>query len=104
VRRLGAADTIDYTTTDTIAETLRRYPRGVDVAFNLALDGPAVVHATGAVRPGGRLVSSRPIWDRSGFRGDIAVASPFLSAEPEDLEELGARAASGALPVEVSEV
>jgi NADPH:quinone reductase-like Zn-dependent oxidoreductase len=104
VRGLGAADTIDYTTTDTIAETLRRHPGGVDLLFNLALDGPAIVHAASAVRPGGRLVSARPIWDKSEFRDDVTVASPFLSAEPGDLEELGARAASGALPVEVSEL
>jgi NADPH:quinone reductase-like Zn-dependent oxidoreductase len=104
VRRLGAADTIDYTTTDTIAETLRRHPRGVDVVFNLALDGPDIVHAAGAVRAGGRLVSAPPVWDKGAFRDDIAVASPFLSAEPGDLEELGARAASGALPVEVAEL
>jgi NADPH:quinone reductase-like Zn-dependent oxidoreductase len=54
--------------------------------------------------PGGRLVSARPIWDKEIFGADIGVDSPFLAAEPGDLDDLGAKAVSGALPVEVSRV
>jgi NADPH:quinone reductase-like Zn-dependent oxidoreductase len=104
VRGLGAAETIDYTATDTIGETLRRHPRGVDVLFNLVLDGPAMVDAARVVRRGGRLVSARPIWEKDVFGGEIGVESPFLAAEPGDLDDLGTKVVSGALPVEVSRV
>jgi NADPH:quinone reductase-like Zn-dependent oxidoreductase len=104
VRGLGAAETIDHTSADTIDETLRRHACGVDVLFNLVHDGDAIVRAARAVRSGGRLVTARPVFDTSPFRDDVAVASVFLTAEPGDLDDLGRRAASGALHVEVRRV
>jgi NADPH:quinone reductase-like Zn-dependent oxidoreductase len=53
IRDLGAADVIDYRTADTIAETLRRHPGGVDAMVNLALPGPVLVDAGRAIRPRG---------------------------------------------------
>ena len=43
VRDLGATEVIDYRTVDTVAETLRRHPGGVDAMVNLALPGPVLV-------------------------------------------------------------
>lgn len=104
VRGLGAAETVDHTAGDPVEETRRRHPDGVDVLFNLALDGQALADAARALRPGGRLVSARPIWDRSSVRSDVAVESPFLAAAPGDLADLAGKVVSGALRVEVQQV
>lgn len=104
VRGLGAAAIVDHTAGDPIEQAQRQQPDGVDVLFNLALDGTALVEAARALRPGGRLVSARPIWDRSSVRSDVAVESPLLAADPGDLAGLGRSVLSGAIPVEVQQV
>lgn len=105
VRRLGAAGTIDYTQGDTIAETCRRYPDGVDVIFNLIHDGEKQLPLAGALKSGGRLVSALPGPPQEAFgRADITVSAVFLAAEPGDLEDLGAKVVKGAIPVEISAV
>jgi NADPH:quinone reductase len=100
IRDLGAADVIDYRTVDTITETLRRYPGGVDAMVNLALPGPALVSASHAVRPGGRLLSvAFPSPEPSAFDGaSLTVHTVYSNAQPGDLDQLAAQAMNATLP------
>ncbi|MGW4798639.1 NADP-dependent oxidoreductase [Nonomuraea sp. NPDC004297] len=104
VRGLGATEVIDYRTADTVAETLRRHPGGVEAMVNLALPGPALVKASDAIRPGGHLLNvAYPSPDPAAFdRPDLTVRTVFSTARPGDLEELAARAMAGSLPATVS--
>ncbi|MEV6965894.1 NADP-dependent oxidoreductase [Hamadaea sp. NPDC051192] len=93
VRGLGATEVIDYRAVDTIAETLRRHPDGVDALVNLALPGPALVPASAVIRPGGQLVNvAFPSPDPSTFdRVDLSVQTVYSAARPGALDELAAR-------------
>ncbi len=54
-RQHGAADTIDYSQTDLKAELKRRYPAGIDVAYD-PVGGPFTEAAVRALAWGGRLL------------------------------------------------
>jgi len=103
VRGLGANEVIDYRAGDTVSETLRRRPAGVDAVINLALRGDALAGAARAIRPGGRLLSIVfPLPDPAALDGtDLAVETVFTSARPGDLDVLAGQALSGALPVTI---
>jgi NADPH2:quinone reductase len=104
VRDLGATEVIDYRTVDTVAETLRRHPAGVDAMVNLALPGPILVKASDAIRPGGHLLNvAFPSPDPSAFdRADLTVRTVYSTARPGDLDELAAQAMAGSLPATIS--
>jgi NADPH:quinone reductase-like Zn-dependent oxidoreductase len=104
VRDLGAADVIDYRSVDTIAETRRRHPDGVDTLINLALPGPALVEASRVLRPGGQLLNAAfPSPDPSAFDGtDLAVETAYSTARPGDLDRLAAYALDGTLTSTIS--
>lgn len=101
VRGLGAAEVIDYRAADTVADTLRRYPDGVDAVVNLALPGPALVKVAEVIKPGGRLLNAAfPSPDPADF--DCAVETVFSNARPGDLHQLAAQAMAGTLPSTIS--
>jgi NADPH:quinone reductase-like Zn-dependent oxidoreductase len=104
VRDLGAAEVVDYRTVDTVAETLRRYPEGIDAVVNSALPGTALVKVSHAIRPGGRLINvAFPSPEPSMFdRADLTVETVFSNARPGDLDQLAAQAMAGALPSTIS--
>ncbi|MFD9701555.1 NADP-dependent oxidoreductase [Lentzea sp. NPDC059081] len=104
VRDLGATEVIDYRTTNTITETLRRHPGGVDAMVNLVLPGPALVEASHAIRPGGHLLNvAFPSPDPSAFdRADLTVRTVYSTARAGDLDHLAAQALAGTLPSTVS--
>jgi len=104
VRELGATEVIDYRAVDIVAETLRRYPDGVDAVVNLALPGAALVKVGDVVRPGGCLLNAAfPAPDRSDFdRTDLTVETVYSNARPGDLDQLAAQAVAGALPSTIS--
>ncbi|TDV48818.1 NADP-dependent oxidoreductase [Actinophytocola oryzae] len=104
VRGLGATEVIDYRAADTVTETLRRHPGGVDAMVNLTLPGPALVGAARAIRSGGRLLNiAFPSPDAAAFdRADLTVRTVYSTAQPGDLEHLAARAVAGTLPSTVS--
>jgi NADPH:quinone reductase len=104
VRGLGAIEVIDYRTVDTVAETLRRYPGGVDAVANLALPGPALVKASHVIRPGGRLLNvAFPSPEPAAFdRADLTVTTVYSAASPGDLDHLAAQAMAGVLPATIS--
>jgi NADPH:quinone reductase-like Zn-dependent oxidoreductase len=97
VRSLGAVEAIDYRAVDTVTETLRRYPDGVDAVVNLALPGSALAKVKDVVRPGGQLFNvAFPSPD------DNAVRTVLSNARPGDLDQLAAQAVAGVLPSTVS--
>jgi NADPH:quinone reductase-like Zn-dependent oxidoreductase len=100
VRDLGAAEVIDYRAVDTVAETLRRYPEGVDAVVNLALPGAALVKVGDVIRSGGRLLNAAfPAPDLSAFdRTDLTVETIYSNARPGDLTQLAELAMAGVLP------
>ncbi|HEX4215428.1 MAG TPA: NADP-dependent oxidoreductase [Candidatus Dormibacteraeota bacterium] len=104
LRGLGAADVIDYRAADTVAETLRRYPDGVDAVVNLALPGAALVRVSEAIRPEGRLINAAfPSPDPADFeRADLTVETVLSHASPGDLDRLAAQAMTGVLPSTIS--
>ncbi|WP_405100366.1 NADP-dependent oxidoreductase [Micromonospora sp. NBC_01412] len=104
VRDLGAADVIDYRSVDTITETLRRHPRGIDTLINLALPGPALIEASRVLRPGGQLLNAAfPSPDPSAFDGaDLTVKTAYSTARPGDLGRLAAYALDGTLTSTIS--
>ncbi|MFI0349047.1 NADP-dependent oxidoreductase [Actinomadura sp. 9N407] len=100
LRGLGAAEVIDHRSADTVTETLRRHPEGVDALVNLALPGSALPAASRVLRPGGRLLNvASPGFDEAALgRDDITVRSLFTTARPGDLDRLAADAVAGILP------
>lgn len=101
---LGAAELIDYRTVDTVTETRRRHPEGVDTLVNLALPGPALVDASRVLRPGGRLVNAAfPSPDPAAFDGrNVTVETVYATARPGDLDRLAGYALDGTLPSTIS--
>jgi NADPH2:quinone reductase len=104
VRDLGATEVIDYRTVDTVAETVRRYPGGVDAVVNLALPGPALIEVSHAIRSGGRLLNvAFPSPEPSAFdRADLTVDTVYSTARRGDLDQLASLAMAGTLPATVS--
>lgn len=104
VRELGASDVIDYGSADTVAETVRRHPGGVDAVINLALGGADLVELSPAIRQGGRLLNvAFPSPEPSAFdRADLTVQTVYGSARAGDLDELAAQAVAGKLPNAIS--
>lgn len=102
VRGLGAADVVDYSTSD-VAEQLRaKAPDGLDAIIDLFNDAQAAAALASLVKPGGRIVSpiARGI-DQA--LADRPVSGHLVSAAPERAPELAELVTSGMLsvPVEV---
>ncbi|BCJ35956.1 NADPH:quinone reductase [Actinocatenispora thailandica] len=99
LRGLGAAEVVDHRAVDPVAETLRRYPDGIDTLVNLALPGPALVAASRVLRPGGRLLSAAfPSPDPALFAAGLTLATVYATAGPGDLALLARSALDGLLP------
>ncbi|GAB3962408.1 NADP-dependent oxidoreductase [Actinoallomurus acanthiterrae] len=95
LRGMGAAEMIDYLETDLVKEVLSRHPGGVDAVVNLALTGEEVITATGALRPGGRLLSTTP-----GTPSHPAVTTVMgtTNLKPDTMATIAAHALDGTLP------
>jgi NADPH2:quinone reductase len=102
VRDLGASDLIDYTAPETVAETMRLHPDGVDVVVDLVNAGEALFESARALRPGGRLISPLTGPGSEAFARDVKVSYVLLDAEPGDLAMLARRAIEGRQPVEIA--
>jgi NADPH:quinone reductase len=106
VRHLGATDVIDYLATDVVEETLDRHPGGVDAIVNLALQGEALIQASRALRPGGRLLSTTPgTPEPTTFARDditVTVVMDTTSVPPGTFPAIAARALDGTLPDSIS--
>ncbi|WP_020671324.1 NADP-dependent oxidoreductase [Amycolatopsis nigrescens] len=99
VRDLGAAEVIDYTGTDTVAETRRLRPDGVDLAVDLVTMGPALAGTAAAVRDGGRILS--PISMPATFERGVTAEFVDMTAAEGRLARLADEAANGGLVVEI---
>jgi NADPH:quinone reductase-like Zn-dependent oxidoreductase len=104
VRGLGAAELIDYRTLDTVTETRRRHPDGVNAVVNLALPGPALVEVSRVITSGGRLLNvAFPSPEPADFdRSDLTIRTVYSTAGPGDLDRLAAQAVAGVLPTTIS--
>lgn len=99
---LGATHALDYTSEDASELALAVHPEGVDGIVDLVNAGDAVLASARALRPGGRFAS--PLGGPEDLGRGIRAAYVSLTLLPGDLADLAARAASGALRVEVSRV
>jgi NADPH:quinone reductase len=100
VRSLGAGDVINYRTTDTAEETLRRYPGGVDAVVTTAM-GDRLADIAPALRPGGRLLSpafGSPRSIGAITRDDITAKVVYTAGQPDDLVDLANASRNGSLP------
>jgi len=104
LRHLGADDTVDYKSGDTIAQTLSRYPDGIDVVLDVISTGDAVVRDAEVLRAGGTIVSSLGGPSQNAFPAGVTVRYIQLTAQDGDLEELARRAADGTLNVEIGQI
>jgi NADPH:quinone reductase-like Zn-dependent oxidoreductase len=99
---LGAAHALDYTSDDTAELARALHPQGVDAVIDLVSSGGAVLESARALRDGGRFAS--PLQGPKDLGRGIQASYVSLTLLPGDLQDLAARAASGALRVEVSRV
>lgn len=101
LRDLGADDLIDYGASDTITQTVQRYPSGVDVVFDLVNTGEAVLRDAEVLRESGTLVSSLSGPEQDAFGKSVNVRYIQLAAQDGDLDDLARRAGEGSLRVEI---
>lgn len=101
VRSLGAEEVVDYTSGDPIAEVRRRHPGGIDAVIDLISTGEKLLAVAAAIRDGGTLVSPLFGPDQSAFPKGVTIHYIQMKPEAGDLDELGKRAASGQLHVEI---
>jgi NADPH:quinone reductase-like Zn-dependent oxidoreductase len=95
VRSLGAADTIECTTADQVADALAAHP-DVDLLVDLVgFDEPYFITAAGS---GGTIVTAHP-----GPHG-LGIPRIAISAEPGDLAALAQRTLDGRQPRELAHV
>jgi NADPH2:quinone reductase len=99
---LGAAHALDYTSGDVAELALAIHPQGVDAVVDLVNSGEHVLESARALRPGGRFASS--LGGPADLGRGVHASYVSLTLLPGDLDDLAARAASGALRVEVSRV
>lgn len=102
---LGASHALDYTSGDAASLALALHPQGVDGVIDLVNSGDGVLASARALRSGGRFAS--PLGGPSELGSperEVHASYVSLTLLPGDLADLAARAASGALRVEVSRV
>ncbi|GLZ76852.1 NADPH:quinone oxidoreductase [Actinorhabdospora filicis] len=101
LRRLGAAETVDYRASAPVAETLRRHPEGVDVVVNLVVQSEDLSGLAAAARPGGRVytITFPPPVPGSAGRDDVTLELILdLAGEAGGMAEVGEAALAGTLP------
>lgn len=101
LREIGADDVVNYAGGDTITQTVQRYPKGIDVVFDLINVGNAVLRDAEVLRESGTLVSSLSGPEQNAFKKDVNVCYIQLTAHDGDLEDLARCAADGNLRVEI---
>lgn len=75
VRRLGATEVIDYTTTDLVAAVRSSHPDGIDALIDVVSNKETLQHVAGVLQRGGRLASTVHAADQAAvvLRGINAV-------------------------------
>jgi NADPH:quinone reductase-like Zn-dependent oxidoreductase len=100
VRRLGAAEIVDYTTGDTLVQLRALAPEGVAGIIDVFHDAAGAAALAAAVRDGGAIVSPIAMGLDQALAGG-SVAGRVVAAAVDRVGELGDLAASGAISVPV---
>ncbi|MCC0094039.1 NADP-dependent oxidoreductase [Streptomyces flavotricini] len=100
-RGLGAAETIDYRTTDTADAVAAAHPDGIDAILDLAGTAEALnVRLAPLLRPGARVVSTVFSADPDALATrDVKAVNFFYQAEPADMARLAELVTTGRLRV-----
>lgn len=103
VRANGADESIDYADADPIALITSIHPEGVDVLIDLINQFDGLLASAGAVKPGGRLVSTLLGPDPSEFPEGVQAHYVRLSPSASDLAHLVSLVQAGKLTPTVSQ-
>ena len=102
IRKLGAAETVDYTRGDYTGQVRAAYPGGVDAVLDLTLDPAGFAERTGLVKDGGAAVSVALAASQELLASQrIAVSNFQMRDKPGLLARITAEAASGRIAVPV---
>lgn len=96
-RSLGAAETINHTTGDTVDLLKKNHPDGVGVVVDLINMQDALLASAGAVATGGKLISTLGGPDPKSFPGQVDVRYIHMTPQPGDLDDLVTSLSSGSL-------
>jgi NADPH:quinone reductase-like Zn-dependent oxidoreductase len=100
VRKLGAAETIDYATEDLVDAVRMAHPGGIDAVIDVASDREALGRISTLVNEGGRLASSVYAADVEGLaRRGIGATNVSMQPESRRLDKLSRMVDSGELSV-----
>jgi NADPH2:quinone reductase len=102
MRRLGAAETIDYGTRS-VSDTLRTsHPEGVHAVLDLVGDPAGLTAATRHLRDGGSVVSiANGVTDELAAQERITAINYILDDKPTRLQRVGEQLAAGRLEIPI---
>ncbi|NUO57217.1 MAG: NADP-dependent oxidoreductase [Hamadaea sp.] len=105
LHKLGATEIVDYRSTDTVAETLRRHPDGVDLVVNAVLPAESLAAPASALRPDGLLITITAPVPGPETLGRADVRTHFvldMDGIHGGMAKVGELAAAGRLPATIS--
>ena len=108
LRSLGAAEVVDYTTSDIVETVKSTHPEGIDGLIDVVSRDPATLQRNAEVlRPGGRVASAMGAVNpealaQRGIEGTNIMAGSATG--PRGLEELAAMVTAGELKVPIAHV
>ena len=103
LRTLGAEEVVDYRKHDVVKDVRERYPDGLDAVIDLIDTGEKLLPIATVIRRDGTLASPLFGPEQSAFPEDVNVRYIQMDPHLGDLDDLGRRAASGELRVEIGE-
>lgn len=102
VRRLGAAETVDYTGDDVATSVRARLPDGVDALIDVVSRGDAFTQLAELVRSGGRVATTLGAADIDALTARNVRATNVMGAPtPDKLSSLAELALAGSLRIDV---
>ena len=99
IRRMGAAESVDYTSGDVVELVKARHPRGIDGVLDLVSSASELSRVATVLHDGGRLATSLYVADPAAYR-DRGIEATNIQTNPgpellaklrEQLEATGAR-------------
>jgi NADPH:quinone reductase len=104
IRRLGATETVDYTSGDVAGQVHKTHPGGVDAVLDLTRDPVRFAEFAGLVRDGGAVASVSLTASPDLLASErIAVSNFMMQDKPDLLARITAEAASGRITVPIQQ-